>query len=270
MSKGRPLLDSTEDDVRKLLACKVHLGTKNLTKPMERYAFARRKDGIHIIDLHMTWQKLILASRVLVAVENPADVCVISARPYGQRAILKFSQYTGSQYIAGRFTPGALTNQIQDTFMQPRILLVTDPRTDHQAITESAYVNVPVVAFADTDAPLGFIDLAIPCNNRGQKAIGLLYWMLAREILRMRGTIARSVPWEIKVDLFFYRDPEEASKKEEEAQQFAAPIEYGEKPTFDKTIESGAVGTWGDDAGTWDAGAFFQLSYSRGIQIIGT
>jgi small subunit ribosomal protein SAe len=207
----------------------------------------------------MTWQKLMLAARVIVAIENPADVCAISARPYGQRAILKFSQYTGAQYVDSRFTPGTLTNQIQDSFMQPRMLLVTDPRTDHQAITESAYVNIPVVAFADTDSPLGHVDLCIPCNNRGQKAIGMMYWMLTREILRMRGTIVRSVPWEIKVDLFFYRDPEDVLKKEEEAQQqqyIAAPaadFAAYDKATFEKTIESGTGGTWGDDTANWDA-----------------
>eukprot|EP00997_Jenningsia_sp_PLL12_P004870 NODE_2004_length_1011_cov_507.697505_g1630_i0.p1 GENE.NODE_2004_length_1011_cov_507.697505_g1630_i0~~NODE_2004_length_1011_cov_507.697505_g1630_i0.p1 ORF type:complete len:241 (-),score=50.55 NODE_2004_length_1011_cov_507.697505_g1630_i0:73-795(-) len=231
--------------------------------------------GIHVMDLHMTWQKLILAARIIVAIENPMDVCAISARPYGQRAILKFSQYTGSQYIAGRFTPGTFTNQIQQKFMQPRLLIVTDPRTDHQAITESSYVGVPVIAFCDTDSPLSYVDLAIPCNNRGQKAIGMLYWMLTREVLRMRGTIARSVPWEVKVDLFFYRspppqgtsffysDPEEVLKKEEEYAQQQQQHQYSgaaiqeqstaEKATFDKTIEN-APGAWGDDtAANWDS-----------------
>nr|QLA09564.1 40S small subunit ribosomal protein uS2 [Euglena gracilis]6ZJ3_SB Chain SB, Ribosomal protein uS2 [Euglena gracilis] len=255
MSKGRPILDPTEDDIRKLLACKVHLGTKNLVKQMERYVYARRKDGIHVLDLHMTWQKLVLAARVLVAIENPADVCAISARPYGQRAILKFSQYTGAQYVASRFTPGALTNQIQDTFMQPRILLITDPRTDHQAITESAYGNVPVIAFCDTDSPLVYVDLAIPCNNRGQKAIGMLYWMLTREILRMRGTCPRAVPWEIKVDLFFYRDPEEVLKKEEEVQQIAAPVaDLYTGAQAQVQVDTGAAANWGDETGTWEAG----------------
>jgi len=257
MSKGKTVLDPTEDDIRKLLACKVHLGTKNLMQPMERYVFARRKDGIHVIDLHTTWQKLILAARVIVAIENPRDTCVISARLHGQRAVLKFAQYTGSQYIAGRFTPGAFTNHIQDSFIQPRLLVVSDPRTDHQAITESAYCNMPVIAFCDTDSTVSYVDIAIPCNNRGQKAIGMMYWMLTREVLRMRGTIARSVPWEIKVDLFFYRDPEDVLKKEEETQptyggQPALDYQYNDK-TFEKTIESGAGASWGDDTNTWDA-----------------
>eukprot|EP00993_Chasmostoma_nieuportense_P002623 NODE_3402_length_974_cov_1277.605667_g3255_i0.p2 GENE.NODE_3402_length_974_cov_1277.605667_g3255_i0~~NODE_3402_length_974_cov_1277.605667_g3255_i0.p2 ORF type:complete len:265 (-),score=56.11 NODE_3402_length_974_cov_1277.605667_g3255_i0:89-883(-) len=257
MSGSNPLAP-TDDDVRKMLACKVHLGTKNIVRPMERYSFARRRDGIHVLDLHCTWEKLMLAARVLVAIENPADVCAIAARPYGQRAVLKFAQHTGAHYIAGRFTPGTFTNQIQERFVQPRILLITDPRTDHQAITESAYVNIPVIAFCDTDSAFTHVDLAIPCNNRGQKAVGMMYWLLTREILRLRGTIARSVPWEIKVDLFFYRDPEDVLKKEDEAVQQTyiqqpALTDYGnqDKSTFDKTIE-GATGAWGDETNNWE------------------
>jgi small subunit ribosomal protein SAe len=265
MSCGLPILDPTEDDIRKLLTCRVHLGTKNLLSDMERYVYARRKDGIHIIDLHMTWQKLILAARVLVAIENPQDICAISARPYGQRAVLKFSHYTGAQCIAGRYTPGAFTNQIQEKYIQPRVLLITDPRIDHMSVLESAYVNIPVIGFCDTDSPIRNIDLVIPCNNRGPKAVGMLYWMLTREILRMRGTIARSVPWEIKVDLFFYRDAEEMRKKEEEllqqqqAQQsqftVSQPAEYVDKTTFEKTVETGAPGQWGDETANWETPA---------------
>ena len=100
--------------------------------------------------------------------------------------------------------------------MEPRLLVLTDPRTDHQPIRESSYVNIPIIAFCDTDSPLAHVDVAIPCNNRGKQAIGMMYWFLAREILRLRGAIARTVPWDVKVDLFFYRDPEDVLKKEEE------------------------------------------------------
>jgi small subunit ribosomal protein SAe len=258
MSQGLAILDPTDDDIRKLLACRVHLGTKNITREMERYAFARRKDGIHVIDLHLTWQKLILAARVLVAIENPHDICAVSARPYGQRAVLKFAHYTGAQCLAGRFTPGSFTNHIQEKYYQPRIILVQDPRTDHMAVHESTYVNIPVIGFCDTDSPVTNVDLAIPCNNRGAKAVGMLFWMLTREILRMRGTIGRSTPWEIKVDLFFFRDAEEMRKREEELQQqqqqFAPPaVEYQDKGALEKTIESGAAGSWGDDTAAWEA-----------------
>ena len=95
-------------------------------------ATLRCASGIYIMNLGKTWDKLMLAARVIVAIENPADIVCMSARPYGQRAVFKFAQYTGAKSIAGRHTPGTFTNQIQKYFDEPRLLLLTDPRTDHQ------------------------------------------------------------------------------------------------------------------------------------------
>ncbi|KAI9104188.1 hypothetical protein K1719_023024 [Acacia pycnantha] len=234
-------LSQKEADIQMMLAAEVHLGTKNCNFQMERYVFKRRNDGIYIINLGKTWEKLQLAARVIVAIENAQDIIVQSARPYGQRAVLKFAQYTGAHALAGRHTPGTFTNQLQTSYSEPRLLILTDPRTDHQPIMEAALGNIPTIAFCDTDSPMRYVDIGIPANNKGKHSIGCLFWLLARMVLQMRGTIRPGLKWDVMVDLFFYREPEETKQLEEE--EATAVQEYA-AADFSASIGAIADGQW--------------------------
>jgi small subunit ribosomal protein SAe len=266
MSQFPNALNPKEDDIAKMLACNVHIGTKFMEPAMARYIYKKRADGIFVVNLQKTWEKLILAARIIAAVENPQDVCVVSARPYAQRAALKFASFTGATALAGRFTPGTFTNQIQErNFMEPRLLVVTDPRTDYQPTRESAYVNIPTIAFCDSDTPLRYVDVVIPCNTRAPHSIGLMYWLLCREVLYLKDPTKhpRNKPWDVMVDLFFYREPEVADKSAEgEEATFtrpAAPAEAETQPTGEwggsswETTEWGATGSAAAPASDWSA-----------------
>jgi len=240
-----------------MIACNVHLGSQNMDTAMARYVFKRNENGAHVIDIRKTWEKLQLAARAIVAIENPKDVCAValsshSSVPYAQRAVLKLGQYTGCRTIAGRFTPGTFTNQQQSHFFEPRLLIASDTRKDHQPIVEASYVNMPVIAFCNTDSSLRGIDIAIPCNTNGKNSIALMYWMLAREVQRLNNKASRDKEWAVMVDMFVYRDPEEAEKQQ---QQRALEDAGHSDVTGTTTGGDGGASDWNAESGGADTGA---------------
>ncbi len=168
------------------LAAGVHIGTQIKTGDMKRFIYKVRQDGLYILDIRLLDERLKLAGKLLARYE-PSKVLVVAARQYGQKPVMMFAKVTGAQYVVGRFIPGTLTNPDLKEYKEPEIVVVTDPAIDRQAVLEATEVGIPVVALCDTNNNTANIDFVIPTNNKGRKALALVYWILAREVLKNRG-----------------------------------------------------------------------------------
>jgi len=242
-----------QEDFLRLLGSNAHIGTLNLNYEMKRYVDHKDNNGVHVINLEQTWQKVKLAARVIAAVDRPEEVIVVCARPYGQRAVIKYANYTGATAnSSSRWTPGTLTNQNTKQFKEPKLLIVVDPKSDKQAVIEASYVNIPCIALCDTDSPLSYVDVAIPCNNRNTESISMIFWLLAREVKILRGELGKTEDWDVMVDLFFYK------KIEDVEEQQAADKEEGDKAAgkddkkWDVRGEEGEAGAEGEED-QWNA-----------------
>jgi len=218
MSQSYNRLELTEADATKIINAQMHLCANNCNYQMEQYVFKKNAGGSHIINIKKMWQKLILAARIIAAVENPDDVCVVSTKEMGHRAILKFARFVQCSSTSGRFSPGTFTNHSQSGYKEPKLIIITDPAIDHQAVREASYVNIPIIGLCDVDSPLKYIDVVIPCNNKGIHSVGTVWWLLAREVLRLKGQLSRDEAWEVMPDLFFFRSSDEVKKQEQEDQ----------------------------------------------------
>ena len=241
-----------EGDAKKLLMSGAHVGEKVANTFMKAYIHDRRKDRHYHFDLKKTWNLVQLCGRILAGIENPKDICAVSGSPSShvrwnnnKRAVLKFALYTKCSSIAGKYTPGTLTNQIQKNYREPRIIVVSDPSVDHQVIVEAASMGIPVLAFCNSNNSLNFVDIAIPCNNKGSYAIGVMWWMLTREVLRFRQTIDRKNEWDIMVDMFFQRDQtaeeNEAKTVEKEIEKLTIKEKTTNSHSFRKTPKDNTI-----------------------------
>jgi small subunit ribosomal protein S2 len=172
--------------VEEYLAAGVHIGTQQKSKDMMKFIYRVRGDGLYILDIKETDERIKKAAAFIARVD-PAKILVVTSRQYGQYPAKKFSQTIGGTSVVGRFIPGMLTNQRLDRYLEPEVLVVTDPIGDSQAVKEAVQVGIPIIAFCDTNNMTSFVDLVIPTNNKGRKALSMVYFLLTREVLRHRG-----------------------------------------------------------------------------------
>ncbi|MDZ7688194.1 MAG: 30S ribosomal protein S2 [Halobacteriales archaeon] len=168
------------------LSSGVHIGTQQKTGHMERFIHRVREDGLYVIDIAQTDERIRTAASFLSNYE-PSSVLVTSSRRYGQHPAETFAEATGARVRSGRFIPGTLTNPDYDGYIEPDVLVVTDPIGDAQAVKEAVTVGIPVIAMCDTNNATNNVDLVVPTNNKGRKALAVVYGLLAEEILDERG-----------------------------------------------------------------------------------
>jgi small subunit ribosomal protein S2 len=172
--------------VDEYLAAGVHIGTQQKTEDMKRFVYRVRADGLYVLDVKATDERVKTAAKFLSKFE-PARILVVSARQYGQFPATMFAKVIGAKSFVGRFIPGTLTNPEYRDFVEPDVVVVTDPIGDSQAVKEAVDVGIPVIAMCDTNNMTMHIDIVIPTNNKGRKALALIYWLLAKEITKLRG-----------------------------------------------------------------------------------
>ena len=171
-----------------ILSTGIRVGTPVKTKFMAPFIVKANPEGLYILDISKTLARVDVAAK-FIGRANIAKVAVTSAREYGKTPVEKFCEITGATRILGRFMPGTFTNPSLPDYMEPEIVVVTDPQADQQAVLEATRAGVPVIAIANSDNVTAKVDLIIPANNRGRKALATVYWLLAREVLKKQSVI---------------------------------------------------------------------------------
>lgn len=166
----------------------IHIGTKFRTKYMDKFIYKTRPDGLSVLNLQKIDERLRLAANFLAQYE-PEDILVVSRRENGWKPVRKFAAHTGVKFFAGRYPPGILTNPNLESYMEPKVLVVTDAWPDRNAVNDAVKVGIPIVALCDTNNQANNLDLVVPCNNKGKKSLGLVFWILATEYLKKKGKL---------------------------------------------------------------------------------
>ncbi len=201
--------------IEKFLKTGAHIGTRFKTGDMMRYIFKQRKDGLRVLDVEGIENRINLVAGFLSRYDLE-KIVVVAKKLYGQTPARMFAETTGAKALTGRFVPGTFTNPLAKEFVEPQVVLVSDPDSDAQAVEEATRVKVPIVALCSTNNYLRNVDLIIPINNKGRKSLALVYWMLAKEILKNKGIIKVDGEFPKSVEDFEYKMKAGEEREQEE------------------------------------------------------
>jgi len=196
MSEENLLVESNE-----YLKSGIHIGTKFKTKYMKNFIYKTRSDGLSVLNLKKIDERIKVAVNFL-SQYNPEDILIVSRRENGWKALKKLHELTGINVITGRYPPVILTNPNLDTFTEPQVIVVSDPWPDKNAVEDAAKIGIPVVALCDTNNQTNNLDLVVPCNNKGKKSVGLVFYLLTREYMQKKGMLSGNEEMSAKLDDF--------------------------------------------------------------------
>lgn len=179
----------------------VNIGTNRKAKLMSRFIQGIQSDGIYLFNIKLIDERIRYASAFLAQFE-PGKVAAVGLRRNAHAPVLKFAANTKATSIIESFVAGTFTNPSLPTYIEPDVVLISDPLNESQPVMEAAEMGIPIVAICDTDSPVEYVDYIIPANNRGRKSLALVYWLLAREILRIRGELPNIEEWGVKPEDF--------------------------------------------------------------------
>jgi small subunit ribosomal protein S2 len=179
----------------------IHIGTKFKTKYMADFIYKTRPDGLSVLNLKKIDERIKLAINMLSKYE-PNDILILSRRENGWKSLKKLHKLTGINVIIGRYPPGILTNPKLDTFTEPKVIMVCDPWTDKNVVEDAARVGIPIIALCDTNNQSNKLDLVVPCNNKGKKSVGIVFYLVARDYMRAKGMLKGNEEMPAKLEEF--------------------------------------------------------------------
>ncbi|MEM3396639.1 MAG: 30S ribosomal protein S2 [Thermoplasmata archaeon] len=188
-------------DEEMYLTSGVHIGTQAKSANMKRFIYKVRTDGLYVMDVQHTDERIRIAAKFLANYE-PDKILAVAARQYGQKPVKLFADTIGAKCFPGRYIPGTMTNYNIPTFFEPDVVLLTDPAVDVQALKEAVSIGVPVVALCDANNETRYVDIVIPTNNKGRRALALIYWLLTRETLKAMNKITSDAEYKLTIEDF--------------------------------------------------------------------